>query len=422
MMKKHYLTLSLAAASCLFTACDKQFEPTPQLQQEETEAMDYFRAPTFAEPDNFSKQLNGTPSENLMAIFESTGPKIITSMGRMNITEEQYEEIKAFTNELVKDCTTQKKKYDAIHNWAKDNIQYSHSDNDPYPVFINRIGVCQGYANLVTVMCYSQDIPIVVVNGYLSTYGAHAWVYACPDGKWYVGDPTNGYTDRYPNGCWAMDNISGYPHLIPQEADVDLFTDDYATYRYYDHSLNIDKVTTTSNPLVVPYSVGGFVINSFNPSEELPAEITDVYLGENITTFGESYNMRLITNNFGKNLQAIYVDESNPTLLEHKGIVYRKNGDQAQLYYIPGGMELIELMPMEVVEKNTIYNHYAVKDIYFPEGTKKIEDSAIENCPKLERVYIPEGAEMDNNAIYNCPQNVEIIRGIPSSIKHIYAD
>ena len=99
--------------------------------------------------------------------------------------------------------------------------------------------------------------------------------------------------------------------------------------------------------------------------------------------------------------------------------MYRKNGDEAQLYYIPGNMRLIELMPMEVVEKNTIYNHYGVKEIYFPKGTKMIESYAIENCPKLERVYIPEDAEIADDALYNCPKEVEIVRGEPSSVKHV---
>ena len=410
-MKKHIYALSLAA---MFAACSEQYDNTNLTNQEGTSTEAYY-APTFAEPDG-AKQLNGTPAENLRLLFNATGSDVITSMGRMNITNEEFDEIAVFTAELVEGKTTQKQKYNAIHNWVKANINYEHSDNDPYPVFINRTGVCQGYANLVTVMCYSQDIPIVVVNGYYSTYGAHAWVYACTDGKWYVGDPTNG---NITNGSWSMDNTSRYSHLIPAEADVDLFTDDYATYRYYDYSLNIDKVTTTENPFIVPYSVGGFVINSFNPSAELPESITEVYLGENITTLGESYNMRLSIDNYGRYIQAIYVDKNNPALMDHKGVVYRKNGDQTQLYYIPGGMEFIELMPMEVVEKNTIYNHYAVKEIYFPEGTKMIENSAIENCPKLERVYIPEGAEMDSGALYNCPSNVEIVRGVPSGIKHV---
>ena len=118
----------------------------------------------------------------------------------------------------------------------------------------------------------------------------------------------------------------------------------------------------------------------------------------------------------GTHLQAIHVDENNPTLMGHKGIVYKRNGDDPQLYYIPGGMSFIELLPMELVDKNTIYHHKNVKEIYFPKGTKRLESWAIENCPKLERVYVPEDAEISADAL---PKNVEILRGIPSGIKNI---
>ena len=414
-MKKHMLILSLALGGMLI-ACDEQNAMENTEFQESTSLDNTYYAPSFAEPDK-SEHLNGTPSENLKALFEATGPKIITSMGRMNITETQYQEIAEYTtNYIVAGKTSQAAKHKAIFEWLTKNITYGQSDPDPYPVFKNKKCVCQGYANLLTVMCHTQSIPAVVVNGYLNgygVYGGHAWNYVCPDGLWMVSDPTNG-------GYWDMSNVNAYTHLSPSEADVDIFTDDYATYRYYNYSLNVNEVKNTgSNVLVVPYSVGGFVISSFIPSVDLPESLKEIYLGENITTLGESYNMSLSTSNYGKNLQAIYVDKNNPALLDHKGVVYRKNGDQAQLYYIPGGMEFIELIPMEVVEKNTIYNHYTVKVIYFPAGTKRIEDSAIENCPNLERVYIPDDAVMDSNALYNCPQNVEIVRGVPSGIKHV---
>lgn len=406
--------LSITAASAMFAACDKQFDTESITNQEAETSVDAYYAPTFAEPDK-SKKLNGTPAENLKAIFEATGPSIITSMGRMNITDEQFQEIAEFTTDLVKGKTSQTEQYREIFRWIVTNIRYEQSDPDPYAVFKNKKCVCQGYANLLTVMCHTQGIPTVVINGYLSTpnmWGGHAWAYTCTDGAWEVSDPTNG-------GSYPMKNTGSYTHLLPSEADVDLFTDNCAVYRYYDYKINVHEVTSKENPLVVPYSAGGFVITSFNPAEDLPEEITEIYMGANIETFGETYNMSLVSQNRGKYLEAIYVDENNPMLMDYKGIVYRKNGDEAQLYYIPGAMPLIELMPMKKVEKNTIYNHYGVKEIYFPEGTKEIESYAIENCPKLERVYIPNDAKIAGDALYNCPKDVEIIRGVPSGIKHV---
>ena len=412
-MKKHILVFSLAAAGSLFSACDKQYENVESFTNQEAVSTESYYAPTFAEPDKSTK-LTGTPYENLKAIFEATGPSIITDLGRMEITDDQFLEIAEFTDNLVKGYSSQMDKYDVIFKWITKNIKYGQSDPNPYAVFINKLCVCQGYANLLTVMCHTQDIPTVVVNGFLNgygVYGGHAWAYTCPDNTWIVSDPTNG-------GSWKMSNVGGYTHLFPSEADVDLFADEHAIYRYYDYSINVDEVTTTENPLIIPYSAGGFVITSFNPSVDLPEAITDVYVGENITTFGETYNMGLYDH--GKNLQAIHVDENNPSLMSHKGVVYRKNGDEAQLYYIPGNMRFIELMPMKIVEKNTIYNHYGVEEIYFPKGTKMIESYAIENCPKLERVYIPEDTEISDDILYNCPSDVEIIRGsVPSSVKHV---
>ena len=400
--------LSITAVSAMFASCDKQYGVENYANQESAASADIYYAPTFAKPDK-SKKLNGTPAENLKAIFEATGPSIITSSGRMNITDGQYQEIAEFTTNLVKGKTSQTEQYREIFRWIVSNVKYGQSDPDPYAVFKNKLCVCQGYANLLTVMCHTQGIPTVVVNGYGWGMG-HAWAYTCTDGVWEVSDPTN-------SGSFPMSNTGSYTHLDPSEADVDLFADECAIYRYYNFQINVHEVTATENPLVVPYSAGGFVINSFNPAVDLPENITEIYIGENITTFGETYNMSLVDR--GLHLEAIYVDGNNPSLMDYKGVVYRKNGDEAQLYYIPGGMSFVELMPMKVVEKNTVYNHYSVKEIYFPEGTKEIESYAIENCPKLERVYIPNDANIASDALYNCPPNVEIIRGVPSGIKNI---
>ena len=414
-MRKHYSLLSILLAGTMMTSCHKEFRTENFVNDETPESTETIYSRTFAEPDK-SKRLTGSPAENLRAIFESTGPGIITSMGRMNITSEQYQEISAFTTNLVKGKSSQTEKYREIFRWIVSNVKYQQSNNDPYAVFTNKQAVCQGYSNLLTVMCYTQGIPTVVVNGFLSTpsmWGGHAWAYTCTDGVWEVSDPTN-------TGSFPMKNTGNYTHLVPSEADVDLFTDDCAVYRYYDYKINVDRITTTENPLIVPYSAGGFVIESFNPTVDLPESITEIYMGQNITTFGESYNMSLLTR--GKHLQAIYVDEQNPTLLGHKGVVYRKNGNEAQLYYIPGAMTFIELLPMEKVEKNTIYNHSSVEEIYFPEGTKKLESYAIENCPKLKRIYVPTTTEVASNAIYNCAADVEIVRGAPNGITNITMD
>lgn len=409
----------------MFSACNEQYEAANLAQQESVTFVDNYRAPAFPEPDD-AELLDGTPQQNLKALFTAAGPEIINSLGSVVITDVQYQEIKTFTDELVASKTTEKDKYDAICSWVNRNVKYNNPQNNPenkyynndaYDVFKNRFAVCQGYSNLMVVMCMTQGIPAVVVNGYLVSYGmdlGHAWMYGCPDGTWYVSDPTNG------TKSWPMKNTASYGYLKPTQADVDIFKDDCAVYNYYDGRLNVKAVSTEEPSFAVPYSVEGFVINSFNPSVDLPEGLVEIYLGQNITTMGEPNMMSLSIKDFGRNLQAIYVHEDNPALMDHKGVVYRKNGDTPQLYYIPGGMTFIELLPMETVGKNTIYHHKNVKEIYFPEGCKSFEAYDIEKCPKLEKVYIPEDADFPSNALYNCPKNVEVIRGsVPSSVEHV---
>lgn len=417
-MKINYLA-ALFCAMALVTSCGEEDERV--ISQETTvEDGGYTITRTFAEPDE-SVDLSTMSSTNkrLRDLLDKAGSGIIQSLGAINITSEQYDEIAEFTVDLTKKDTTQMMKYKTIFNWITSNIKYEYNDNDPYAVFKNRKAICQGYSNLLTVMCYSQGIPTMVVNGFLIDpyYGemGHAWAYTCPDSTWTVSDPTN-------KGTFTMKKYGNYGHLSPVTADVNIFSDDIAIYNYYDRLLNIKEVRTNSAAFIVPYSVNGFVVNSLNPVVELPEDIAEIYVGQNIITLGNADDNNVGLSRFGQNLQAVYVDEKNESLMDHKGIVYQRNGGNPLLYYIPGGMTFVELLPMEVVGKNTIYSHLSVEEIYFPEGTKRIESFAIENCPKLKRIYIPIDAEIAKDALYKMSNQVEIVRGAPSGITNITMD
>ena len=80
-MKKHFFILSLAAATSVLTACNEQYETTNLVQQEAATFVDNYRAPAFAEPDGSKPLTSFKAAENLKMLFNSTGPKIITSMG-----------------------------------------------------------------------------------------------------------------------------------------------------------------------------------------------------------------------------------------------------------------------------------------------------------------------------------------------------
>lgn len=407
-MNKLYLLTSLCAGSLFLTACTNDLDevientvPTVETQAEPS-------ADLFPVPDN-AKTLNGKTYIMLSKLLTAAGPDIIKGLGNVNITESEYNEIKEFADGLTTGLTTETEKYQVLFEWVCKNIKYEYGNNDPYAVFINRMAICQGYSNLLHVMCHSQGVPTILINGYLDPYGGHAWLYAYVDEKWIVSDPTN-------SGSFDMVNTSSYTHLLPYSADVDLFEDEVGVYNFADQRFNIKQIKSTNAQLTVPYSAGGYILSCFNPTVELPKEIKELYIGKNIASLGET---PVGLSQHGKNVEAAYVSDDNRVLRSHCGIVYKKNGTKPSLYYIPAAMTRIELLPLETIQKNTIFNHMNVEEIVFVDGTKTIESYAVENCPKLKRIYIPEDTEVGANAFYRVPPTVEIIRGSVSGITHV---
>jgi hypothetical protein len=61
----------------------------------------------------------------------------------------------------------------------------------------NKVGVCQGYANLYYLVCEEAGIPVYLIGGYTKTYNkidnaSHAWIAVQVDSTWYLTDPTWG--------------------------------------------------------------------------------------------------------------------------------------------------------------------------------------------------------------------------------------
>ncbi len=365
--------------------------------------------PTFPNADG-SSRLNPYDNQNTASsLLRSAGIACTDTMGRIVITEAEYQEIKLFTDNLVKGCTKQKEIHDKCFNWITSNIKYgteysdgSYVNNDPYPVFVKKIAVCQGYSNLLFVMLHSQGVPVLVTNGYLNGYGVfggHAWNYVNCDGVWYVSDPTNG-------GIFEMAKTSSYTHLIPQSFDVILFDKEGCRFDFNEAHLNICSVNTKSKYFVTPYSVGGYQVTSFNPTSDLPANVRELYIGKNIETFGIN---RVGLNYHGTNVEYIHVDPQHPTLTSYKGVVYNIGSDEPK--YIPAAMKTIELLPMKSIGKNLIYGNNNVEVVVVAEGTSSIEPWAFEKCPNLKVAYVPEGVQIADNAFADVHPDFQIIRG-----------
>lgn len=407
-MKIHY-TFSLALA-LVFSACSSDTE-TISTSAEENVSRPAAVDESLFPADDGAKELKGTAAYKLRTLLENADPAIGNPLGYQVIEKTQYQEIKEFTDDLIKECANNKEKYQKIFKWIVCNIRYSYegTDNNPYPVFINKVGVCQGYANLLKIMLHSQDIPCILVNGYLKPIGGHAWDYVCIDGTWYVSDPTN-------NGSFLISSLSSYTHLDPYHLDAVLYEDDQFCYNFHDKNLNIQTVKHSSDKLVLPYSIGGYKISSFTPESDLPENVRELYIGTNITTFGtDAYYL----SEHDKGLEMIYVDPENKKLASENGIVYNKSGNNFSICYIPAGMTRVELKAMKVIEKNLIFKNNNVTEIIFPEGTEKIESYAIECCPNLKVAYVPENTEIEENAFCEVHAEFKIIRRSTTGIHHV---
>lgn len=324
-------------------------------------------------------------------------------MGETQISDAQYAEIKTFVDANLKD-ETDYKTYLNIFQWIVKNVTYANNGDAylaPYDVFKYKRCICQGYANLLKTMCLTQGIPCFVANGWLSTIGGHAWNYVYAGGDWYVSDPTN---DHY----YKAANVDAYKNeLIPLRMDFSLFEDDACIYNFLNGALNVSEVKNTDASVVtIPYSINGLRVTSFQPNVKLPENVSTLIIGANISTFGDSPSS---LNWACGNLEEVVVDPRNNDFDSYKGVVYLRAND-AYPYFIPAGIRRIELRPMKVMDKNVITMLDKLEEIVIADGTERIEDYAVENCPNLKRVYVPSSVTYISSDAFSKCGNYEIIR------------
>lgn len=414
-MKSFYLALGTAlVASASFLACTSETPEEFVANQPATTAslitVKDYDASLFPVPDK-----SNYPNNDGRFALNSLLPKIdkekCFDMSKLEITEEHYQTIKTFANSLLRNCTSDAEKVKAVYDWARTNIKYGQMPNDPWSVFQNRKGVCHGYANICRVMLFSQHIPSVTVFGWYVNAGAHAWSYAYDGQKWVVFDATNG-------GYYTMSAPDTYKHLVPETADIDLFEDDNFVYEYSEKNLNVSQVKKATDVLVIPFSINNFRVGMFCPKSSIPTSVRTIYLGSNIKSLGEGV-VGLSQNRSFDNM--VHVDPTNKFIGSEDGVVYRRNAQRqlTTILYVPTYKPVLKLIPMEVVSKNTIYNCENLEEIVIAEGTTRLEAYAIENCPNLKKVYVPENCELHADAIYQCGDQWEVIRGNTTGIQRI---
>lgn len=374
---------------------DKKIEKKETLPEEEPSKPE--EKGTFATNDGSFKALSEDGNTALKTLLPKVDINRLKTREPLVITEDQYKEIEEYTaKEIVKDAKGMEA-FKRIFRWVSSNVKHSQSDNNPYAVFKNKKAICYGFSNLTKTMMLSQGFPCMVVTGYLYGREAHSWNYAFVDGKWLVIDATN-------KGWFFMDEFQKYKHLHSHITDISLFEDENFVYNYED-GLNITQIKTNKEILSIPYGTNGYIINAFNPRSEIPKDVKQLYISDNITYTGE--------NSFGlskmdKSLEKIYVKDTNKKFESYKSVLYLKGKDIPE--HIPAMMKILELKPIKTVGKNTVYNHSNLEEIIFPEGTLKIEAYAVENCPKVSKITIPKNTELDDRAFVNVGKDLQIIK------------
>ena len=402
-MKKSCIPFIFFLFFASFFACGDSQNDTPSLPDEPEsptmiEGINALVNPSASFAKDDGSTIYDSPTKLVADLLTKAGPEIIKGLGYITITEKEYQEIKEFTDQLVKGVKKPFDIYSTIFKWVTTNVEYTNGvNNDPYPVFKNLQGVCQGYANLLSVMLHSQKIYAFIANGILNPVGGHAWNYVYLD-QWYVSDPTN-------NGHFLMSNPSSYTHLVPLQLDVNLFEDEQFVFNFYEGHLNIREVKESGKQLIVPFSTNGFQVTSFNPDTELPSNIEEIYIGKNIQTLGESL---IGLDIHAPSVKYAFVDTSNQKMESYGQVVYRN----AFTYYVPAAATIIQFKDYDTLGKNILKGHNKVETVVIQAGTKKLEAYAFEDCPNLQKAYIPKETIVDNNAFYGVHNNFKIIRGI----------
>lgn len=438
-MKKFY-TIPFVAVALLVTACNTENDIDETVgTQEETERAGINDSPAqpnvsfFPTPDSSTELAKLDHSTALYRCVSKASEDLGAQLNDGMATEE---EIKFLTTEvetiLTKaKATTETQKLNAIYNWVRTNIKYSYdvTQHSAYYTYTGKKGICQGYSNLLNVMCHIAGISCFNGNGYAtSSWLGHAWNYAKADGKWYVVDAT--HSRKHP-----LSSLSSYKnYYFPMQIDVTLFEDDNFKYTWYDGNFAITEVKQGNAQLTIPYSVNSLRISSFNPLTAIPSNVETIYLGDNIVHLGNTNDYGAYKQ--GASVEAIHIVESNPTFCSENGIVYRRNGDEVQLTIVPAAMRWVELSSkLTKLEKNAISGHNAVETLVIPASVKTIESWAVENAPNLLLIYVPEectylgyddnfntvtSSEPTTNTFVGINPNCQIIKGsVPSSIKPV---
>ena len=236
-------------------------------------ASDYGR--TFVNLEDGSSQTNEVTwkklIEQLPVDTENYGEPVYQTSNvihESNTSSENYIKLKNFTDELVKNCTTDYEKTEKISRWVHSHITYKfgalagNTIDSVYSLFNqeNPEGSCMAYTRLTAYMLYLAGIPSVeAVNV------DHEWCMVRLNDTWYIVDSTNDrITEDYSDSLYASPSFlsfskNGNVYAVKNNSGIYLCSIDYENA---EENVSIPDFVDRIQPSAINSSLGNRTVTA----------------------------------------------------------------------------------------------------------------------------------------------------------------
>lgn len=198
-----------------------------------------------------------------------------TTETNLTMSQSQSDELHQLALDITNGLSSDYEKAKAIYQWVTDHIYYdmahadtaSNGDNNPYSVYKNRYGVCEGYTRLLVELLRSIQIPAAFAMGdaqnpiYIKDAVCHAWAVIYADGRWFYADPTWDSRNTYVNKSFktgdstlkyfdiSLDALAVSHHTKFIEANI--IQNDFSIV-FYNGEISVNSYIGTNSGIILP--------------------------------------------------------------------------------------------------------------------------------------------------------------------------
>lgn len=193
---------------------------------------------------NFCVNYYSTKDEENLAV--KTVNNILTELNVNNLSPK--DKVRAIYNWISNNCTYDKETYRDVATYKPDGTVEvkTVSRNAMYDCVVNKVAVCQGFANTMFYICNLLGVPTRILQGHeMSNYKLfnHAWNIMEIDNVWYNTDSTAGVH-------YIHDGLPGndvYDWLLKSDKDINKGSIKYLRFATLEKLEFVNKHPTASN-------------------------------------------------------------------------------------------------------------------------------------------------------------------------------